>query len=39
MIDAQVTSRGLEVVMAGGDARLFCPRPRQEIVAPPEQGR
>jgi hypothetical protein len=39
MIDAQVTSQGLKVVLTGKDAWLFATRPRWEIVVPLEHVR
>jgi hypothetical protein len=34
VIDAQVTDRGLEVVLTGKDAWLFAMRPRWDVVVP-----
>jgi hypothetical protein len=39
VIDAQVTSQGLKVVLTGRDAWLFALRPRWEIVVPLEHVR
>lgn len=39
MIDTQVTSQGLEVVLTGGDAWLFALRPRWAVVVPLEHVR
>jgi hypothetical protein len=39
VIDAQVTSQGLEVVLTGGDAWLFALRPRWAVVVPLEHVR